>query len=94
MLIYILDGPLPIGRHFIIGLDQLYQIYFTSGDETAHYLNGLQILYNVSSIFPCMNESDTKKEFTELSIKDVSFKAPRDTSLNAEMYKKLFGKES
>ena len=45
------------------------------------------------TVFEYAKSLDGDKEIEELSIKDMSFKAPEDTSLNVDQYKKLFGDE-
>lgn len=42
------------------------------------------------TVFEYAKSLDNNKDVKELSIEDLSFKAPEDTSLNVDQYKKLF----
>ncbi|EKQ54080.1 MAG: dTDP-4-dehydrorhamnose reductase [Methanobacterium sp. Maddingley MBC34] len=45
------------------------------------------------TVFEYAKSLDNNKDVKELSIEDLSFKAPEDTSLNVDQYKKLFERD-
>jgi len=48
---------------------------------------------NRKTVFEYAKSIDPGKEIKELSVKEVNFKVPADTSMNCELYNSLFRKE-
>ncbi len=46
------------------------------------------------TVYEYAKEANPEKEIGKLSTKDVQFKIPEDTSLNTDLYKKIFGEDT